>query len=100
MKGIRKLWAGIFILCLVTPLGLMASGDAWGEWGRDFFKEVFGFVPEGLSRYSQTWSAPLADYTIPGLGQVPGYIISALAGIFLVAAITCVLARCLSIHNK
>jgi hypothetical protein len=100
MKGVGRIWSGIIFLCLVSPLGLLASGDAWGEWGREFFQEVLGFVPHGLGRYSRVWNAPLPDYSVPGVGDVPGYIISAIAGIGLVAAITWLLGRTLSGGDK
>ena len=96
MKRIKQLWIAIFVLCLLSPLGLLASGDAWGEWGKEFFQKLLGFVPEGLDRYSDIWKAPLPDYTIPGLGEVPGYILSAAAGIALVIAITWFLGKALS----
>ncbi len=100
MKRIKILWVCIFILCLVTPLGLLASGEAWGEWGRDFFVKVFGFIPEGLVRYSNAWNAPLRDYSIPGLGGVLGYILSAVAGIGLVMVIVWLLGKTLSSGHR
>jgi len=54
MKTTTKLWLGIGILILLSPLGLILperfqAGDAWGEWGRG-----------GL------WNAPLPDYAFKG----------------------------------
>ncbi len=95
MKPVKRLLIGIFLLCLLSPLGLLASGDAWGEWGMEFFHKILGFVPEGLARYSDTWKAPLPDYAVPGLGDVTGYIISAVAGIALVIVITWLLGKTL-----
>src|SRR4029079_11631204 len=31
----RKLLIGLVVLALLSPLGLLASGTAWGEWGSD-----------------------------------------------------------------
>ena len=96
MKAVSRIWTGLIGLALVSPLGLLASGDAWGEWGREFFQKVLGFIPEGLGRYSDVWNAPLPDYTFPGIGEVPGYIISAIVGIGLVAAFTWLMGKALS----
>ncbi len=88
MRGINKLWIGLGILALLSPLGLLASGTAWGEWGADEFSDMLGYVPQGLAKFAEIWSAPLPDYTIPGLGDVPGYILSAIVGMALVIILT------------
>ena len=88
MRGINKLWIGLGILALLSPLGLLASGTAWGEWGADEFSDMLGYVPQGLAKFAEIWSAPLPDYTIPGLGDVPGYILSAIVGMALVVILT------------
>ncbi len=93
MKEIRKLWIGIAILALLSPVGLLPSGDAWGEWGAEEFKKMIGFIPVGLKRFSGLWNAPMPDYTVPGTGDSVGYIISALVGILLVAVVTWSLGR-------
>lgn len=35
-RSTRGLWAGVAVLMLVTPLGLIAAGTAWGEWSADY----------------------------------------------------------------
>jgi len=96
MRGINKLWIGLGILALLSPLGLLASGTAWGEWGADEFSDMLGYVPQGLAKFAEIWSAPLPDYTIPGLGDVPGYILSAIVGMALVVILTWGLGRFLA----
>src|SRR5262249_49127630 len=32
-QATRPLWLGLALLMLLTPLGLLAAGTAWGEWG-------------------------------------------------------------------
>ncbi|MFQ6101892.1 MAG: PDGLE domain-containing protein [Anaerolineae bacterium] len=96
MKGINKLWIGLGILALLSPLGLLASGTAWGEWGSDEFSDMLGYVPQGLAKFAEIWNAPLPDYTVPGLGDVPGYILSAVVGIALVALVGWGLGRLLA----
>ena len=34
-RTLRALWAGLGILMVLAPLGLLAAGTAWGEWARD-----------------------------------------------------------------
>jgi hypothetical protein len=96
VKGINKLWIALGVLALLSPLGLLASGTAWGEWGTDEFHDVLGYVPQGLARLAEIWSAPLPDYTVPGLGDVPGYILSAFIGMALVVLCTWGLGRLLA----
>ena len=93
MKPTTKLWIVLGVLVLLSPLGLLASGTAWGEWGADEFSDMLGYVPRGLARFGAIWSAPLPDYSIPGVGDVPGYILSAVVGIALVALVTWGLGR-------
>ncbi len=96
MKGITKLWIGVAILALLSPIGLLPSGDAWGEWGAEEFKKMLGYVPAGLKHFTGLWSAPLPDYTVPGTGDYVGYIISAVVGIILVALVSWILGRILA----
>ena len=35
----RRLWLGLAVLMIATPLGLLAAGMAWGEWGVEDFKD-------------------------------------------------------------
>lgn len=85
--SLRRLWAAIGALVVVSPIGILAAGTAWGEWDpADAADWPLPFVPEGLQRFSGLWSAPMPDYVVPLLGegteaQLIGYIISAAAGI-------------------
>ena len=107
MKTTAKLWIGIGILALLSPLGLILperfkAGDAWGEWGVDTFKEIFGYVPAGLRKLSNLWSAPFSDYAFnsqqdKGLCQLSlGYIASAVIGILVTVCAVMLLGRFLS----
>jgi hypothetical protein len=94
MRTTIKLWIGVGILILLSPLGLILperfkAGDAWGEWGADSFKELVGYIPKGLEKLSSFWKAPLPDYAFKGweekglLGLSLAYIISAVIGILV-----------------
>lgn len=99
LKGYKKLWIVLGILIILTPLGLLATGTAFGEWGTDELQEMLGYVPAGLAKMADIWQyAPLPDYTVPGLeASFPqsalGYIISAVVGVILVAGISMLFTR-------
>lgn len=90
----RILWLGLAILILLVPLGLLAPGTAWGEWGGEELRELgLGFIPEGLERLGGIWPAPIPDYEVPGLNANLGYILSAVVGIVLVLLVTWLVSR-------
>jgi cobalt/nickel transport system permease protein len=94
------LWGALGALALATPLGLLASGTAWGEWGVDELKNMgLGFIPQGLEKLTGWWPAPLPDYGFPRMGAVIGYILSAVVGIALVIFLLWMLGRWLSHKN-
>jgi cobalt/nickel transport system permease protein len=81
-KPLYLLIAGLIV---ASPLGLLAAGTAWGEWGADEIKDVMnggsslGFVPSGMAN-GFSFSAPLPDYAVNGVPEVIGYLISAILG--------------------
>ena len=76
-QGTRvRLWQVLGGLCLISPLGLLAAGSAWGEWAPDELRRLTGSTPSGLAALSGTWSTWLAGYSMPGvpsgaIGYVP-----------------------------
>lgn len=71
------------ILIVLSPLGLLAGGAAWGEWATEEIEALVGFVPAGMEA-TTTWSGPLPEYEIAGLSPTVSYILSALIGCALV----------------
>lgn len=102
-KTRKKLWTGLLIMVLISPLGiilpeLLNSGDTWGEWGTDAMEKLIGFVPEGLKKYSDTWTAPVPDYNLGDdesslTVKVISYIGSGLIGIIAVSLVIYLLTR-------
>jgi len=90
---LRWLWAGLGLVALLTPIGLLASGTAWGEWGGEDLQEMLGFVPRGLEKLGGVWRAPFSDYSLPGMGPVPGYIASAVVGMGVLALLSFLVLR-------
>jgi cobalt uptake substrate-specific transmembrane region len=76
------------VLTVLVPLGLLAEGTAWGEWGADEIAEVvsggqkLGYTPNGLENGFQ-FNSLIPDYSLESVGipEVAGYIISAVIGI-------------------
>jgi len=87
---LRWLWVGLAVLGVASPLGLLAPGTAWGEWGLEELARLgLQSIPAGLEKLSGLWGAPMADYALPSLGNANvGYILSAVLGILLVGIMT------------
>jgi cobalt/nickel transport system permease protein len=82
-KPLYGLLAAMVVLC---PLGLLASGDAWGEWDTEGVKSLVGYIPQAFE-HGINYSAIAADYSVPGINEVVGYIISAIAGAAIIIII-------------
>jgi hypothetical protein len=106
----RKLWIGLGIMALLTPLGIylpqrFGTGEAWGEWGTDALKKILGYLPEGMKKIADIWKAPIADYNFGGEGasfgtQALSYIGSAIIGIAAVALVFYLISKILVKHEK
>ncbi len=90
------------ILLVLAPLGVwlpgkFGAGAAWGEWGTDELKAMFGHVPSKMAHGMDSWKAPLPDYTIAGHDPgMFGIILVALAGAAVTVAIGWGIARLLA----
>ena len=91
-KKSKAVWGLLAALICLTPLGLLATGTAWGEWGADEIAGItsggnaLGFVPEGMKN-GFNFSALLPDYSVSGLPEVAGYLLSAVLGVALLVII-------------
>jgi cobalt/nickel transport system permease protein len=96
----RPLWTALAVLMILTPLGILAAGSAWGEWApEDFANRATRLqiahasnsqlppseAPAGLQRLSSFWTAPMPRYA-PAFLKSPafGYMLSAVAGTGLI----------------
>lgn len=81
----KAVYGLIAALACLSPIGLLATGTAWGEWGIDELKDVtaggkaLGYVPEGMKN-GFSFNAVMPDYAVKGLPDGAGYILSAVAG--------------------
>jgi hypothetical protein len=102
-KTITKLWLGILILALLSPLGILLpqyfkAGDAWGEWGTERVKGLAGYIPQGLGKISTLWTAPFPDYNFKGLeahapATFAAYLICAVMGVLVIASVVLLIIR-------
>jgi len=101
-QRIRWLWAGLLVLIVASPLGLLAPGTAWGEWGKkELIRLGLKSVPAGLEKLSGVWGAPMAGYNLPVLGNTNlGYVLSAALGISITALIVWLFTLLLTNHSK
>lgn len=97
VKPLRWLWAGLAGLVLLTPIGVLAEGTAWGEWGAEELKAALGFVPPGLEEIGALWTAAIPDYAPPFIANpLVGYLFAAALGSALVIGVTWLVAKLLA----
>ncbi|MFD3155780.1 cobalt transporter CbiM [Haloimpatiens sp. FM7330] len=82
----KSLFGLIIALVILCPLGLIATGTAWGEWGTDEIKDLIGFIPKGMEK-GFSFNSLMPDYSVSGIPEIAGYIVSALAGVALIIII-------------
>lgn len=89
ISNFKKVWWALGALIVLSPMGLIASGTAWGEWSPEEIKNMLGYIPKGIGRAAGSRFNFLPEYTVPGWEKTlfqtaAGYIISALAGLTLI----------------
>jgi cobalt/nickel transport system permease protein len=99
-RGLRPLWIALAVLLILTPLGILAAGAAWGEWMPEDFstpqarRQIAAAsghqapplqAPSGLQKLSNIWTAPMPRYAPPILKSPQlGYLLSAMVGAGLI----------------
>jgi cobalt/nickel transport protein len=105
----RKLWLGIGILILLSPLGLLLpelfhAGSAWGEWGPEELKSIAGRLPAQLAQWADFWKGLLPDYQTgheqSTWQRLAAYFVSALLGAGVVATASFLLGKRLARGGK
>ncbi|WPC42461.1 cobalt transporter CbiM [Clostridium sp. JS66] len=87
-KSLYGLLGALIVLC---PLGLLASGTAWGEWDAEEMKSLVGYVPKAFQN-GFSFNAIAPDYAPGGMPERFGYIVSAIAGVAILLIIFKVIA--------
>ena len=100
---VRGLWGALAVVMLLTPLGILAGGAAWGEWAAKDFAEPARraqiaaasrstappvAAPAGLARLAKLWTAPLPDYAPHFVKSAAfGYLLSAIFGVGMILGV-------------
>lgn len=85
----KPLYILMAVLILFTPLGLLASGTAWGEWGVEEMASLvsngktLGYTPAGMEK-GFSLASLFPDYSMAGMPEWTGYILSAIVGVALI----------------
>jgi len=104
-KKTKAIYGLIVALICLTPLGLLATGTAWGEWGTDEIKNVvsggnaLGYVPQGMKN-GFSFAAIMPDYSLNGLPEIAGYILSAVAGVAILLILFKIISNFKSTKNE
>ncbi len=108
-RVLRPYWIALGLLLVLTPVGILAGGTAWGEWSASDFsdpavrKEIAAAsfdhapppnAPRGLARLATFWTAPLAGYAAPWVSSSGlGYALSGMFGAGIVILLSAAVAR-------
>ena len=89
---LNSIFSLLAFLIIISPIGLIAEGTAWGEWApeeilNDTSSGVsLGFIPEKLLN-GFNYEAFFPDYTMSGTTDILAYIASAIIGVALLIII-------------
>ena len=89
---------------VLTPLGILAAGSAWGEWVASDFSDPAARqqmaaaslqhqpppgVPQGIEWLAAVWTAPFARYAPPYVRSAAfGYVLSAMFGVGIIVLLS------------
>ena len=110
--ALRSLWTLLALALILTPLGILAVGSAWGEWSANDFSDAAvrnqiatasgnhvppAQAPDGLKDLSLLWRPPVPDYA-PAFIKNPyfGYFVSASIGVGVIILFTLLATRLFS----
>lgn len=105
VKSSKLLYGLIGALIVATPLGLIAEGTAWGEWGTEEMAELtesgtaLGYTPAGMLDGFE-YEVMIPDYALEGMPDVAAYILSAVIGTALMIVIFRLMANMMPTKAK
>jgi cobalt/nickel transport system permease protein len=110
--SLRRLWIAVALLMVFTPLGILATGKAWGEWSpSELAKQQkqptnaqssnastgtvqAAAVPAGMQSLSKLWTAPFPAYAPPFVRSAGfGYLLSAMFVVGILLLISLMMKR-------
>ncbi|MCR6699549.1 PDGLE domain-containing protein, partial [Escherichia coli] len=77
---------------MATPLGLLSSGTAWGEWNVKQIKNLIGFTPKGMKNGFK-FNSLFQGYNVGNLKDYIGYILAAVVGVVIILMIFKILEK-------
>jgi cobalt/nickel transport system permease protein len=80
LKPIYMLLIGLVAL---SPIGLLASGTAWGEWANEEIQVLVGYIPKGMEK-GVSFASVVPGYSIAHTPEVLAYILSAVIGVSII----------------
>ncbi len=99
----KKILVFLITLTLLTPAGIFLpiffnAGDAWGEWSAETVKNMIGYVPQGLAKYTDSYKAPLPDYSANSgdasvIHQSGYYILSGVLGVIIILIVMFIISK-------
>jgi cobalt/nickel transport system permease protein len=98
----RAMWIGLAAMIVIVPIGLLAPGTAWGEWGTEQLSSLgLAFIPQGMAKLSGLWSAPLPDYDLPALKNANlSYILSGIVGTIAIGMVAWLFTMLVTIRKS
>jgi cobalt/nickel transport system permease protein len=109
-RSLRRLWLGVAALMLLTPLGILAAGTAWGEWSPSELAQAAtptaasapaSVAPAGVQRLSNLWTAPFPAYAPTFVrSRGFGYLLSAMFGVGLLLLVSLLMRHLLDRRHK
>ncbi|MCB2294457.1 cobalt transporter CbiM [Clostridium algoriphilum] len=88
----KPIYGLLIAMVCISPLGLLATGTAWGEWGRNEINSVLtngnqlGYIPKGMQQ-GFSFRTLMPDYSVNGISEMMGYILSAVGGVAIIIII-------------
>jgi cobalt/nickel transport system permease protein len=85
----RALLTVLAVMIVLVPVGLLAPGTAWGEWGTEqLTSRGLAFIPQGMASLSGLWSAPMSGYNLPALKNSNlAYMLSGIVGTIVIGIV-------------
>ena len=100
-RSLVWLWVGLAVLVALVPLGALAQGTAWGEWGAEELRGALGYVPAGFASLADSWHAALPGYNAPGVGNASlSYLLAGVIGVFVTIGAATLLGRLLARNER
>lgn len=104
-NGFKYFYWLIGAMIVLSPLGLLASGTAWGEWdtsellAKMHAEHLGNTLPHGMA-HGMSFNALFGDYTVPGTALPLGYILSAVTAVLVFLIIGKILMAVGTKHEK